>query len=459
MISDAEKTVQRIEQTLLGAIARQGLFLSGSRVIAACSGGADSMALLLFLLRNADRLQITVQAAHVNHGLRGAAADADAAFVAAFCRQHGVKLHLLDAAREGISIPPHASENWARGLRYTWFDRLARENDAVIATAHTMSDQAETMLFRMARGTGLHGLTGMAPQRGCYRRPFLCLRRADTESYCAALGQRYMQDETNAEDFYARNRIRHDAVPALEYANPAALQAMSRLSEQLRTLDVWLEKLADTLLQQAAVPGGYDAAKLAAAPEPVVKTALHKLVSPTRDAEEKYLALLYGALLQGSGGVQLTADTLWRVENGTLFLQPNVPETPEPMPAQPFRLGKFCLPGGYTVVFEAVKYENFLNNPTFSKKDLNCCADCDRILSYTVLRTRQPGDFFQPAGRCRKTLKKYYNENKVPQPQRALLPLLAKGSEVVWLWGSGFAEGYTPTVHTQTVLTVRAEKE
>ena len=356
MISDTEKTVQRIEQTLLGAIARQGLFLSGSRVIAACSGGADSMALLLFLLRNAERLQITVQAAHVNHGLRGAAADADAAFVAEFCRQHGVLLHTLDAAKAGIPIPPHASENWARELRYTWFDRLAQENDAVIATAHTMSDQAETMLFRMARGTGLHGLTGMAPQRGCYRRPFLCLRRADTESYCAALGQRYVQDETNAEDFYARNRIRHDAVPALEYANPAALQAMSRLSEQLRTLDVWLEGLADTLLQQAAVPGGYDAAKLAAAPEPVVKTALHKLVSPTRDAEEKYLALLYGALLQGSGGVQLTEDALWRVENGTLFLQPAAPAMPLPAPAQPFRLGKFCLPGGYTVVVVAVKY-------------------------------------------------------------------------------------------------------
>ena len=168
---------------------------------------------------------------------------------------------------------------------------------------------------------------------------------------------------------------------------------------------------------------------------------------------------MYGALLQGGGGVQLTEDTLWRVENGTLFLQPNVPETPKPMPPQPFHLGKFRLAGGYTVVFEAVKYENFLNNPTFSKKDLNCCADCDRILSYTVLRTREPGDTFRPVGRCRKTLKKYFNETKVPQPQRALLPLLAKGSEVVWLWGSGFAEGYTPTVHTQTVLTVRAEKE
>ena len=114
MISDTEKTVQRIEQTLLGVIARQGLFLSGSRVIAACSGGADSMALLLFLLRNAERLQITVQAAHVNHGLRGAAADADAAFVAEFCRQHGVLLHTLDAAKAGIPIAPHASENWAR---------------------------------------------------------------------------------------------------------------------------------------------------------------------------------------------------------------------------------------------------------------------------------------------------------------------------------------------------------
>ena len=459
MISDAEKTVYRIEQTLLAYIDRQGLFPLGGRVIAACSGGADSMALLLFLLRNAKALGITVEAAHVNHGIRGKSADADAVFVSDFCRKSGVPLHLLDAAGQGIAIPPNPSEDWARRLRYNWFDKLAAPQNAQIATAHTMSDQAETMLFRMARGTGLHGLAGIAPQRGPYVRPFLCLRRSDTEAYCVALGQDYVQDETNQSDRYARNRIRHSAVPALEYANPAAQQAMARLGDQLRGLDNWLAELSGELLHRAACPGGYAAAILTAAPEPVARYALHSLVSPARDAEEKYIDLLYAALQRGNGAVQLTPQVLWRVQGGRLFQEQKIPAAALPDPPQPFRPGKFQLSGGYFVQFIPVKCEEFLKNPSFSKKDLNCCADCAKIQSNVILRTRQPGDMFQPAGRCRKSLKKYFNEIKVPQEQRGLLPLLAQGSEVLWLWGSGFAEGVTPTQSTQTVLTVKTEKQ
>ena len=135
--------------------------------------------------------------------------------MAEFCRTHHVPFFLYDAAASGVQIPPNPSENWARSLRYTWFDALAAQQHACIATAHTLSDQAETVLFRMARGTGLHGMAGIPAVRGVYRRPFLCLTRSDTTAYCAALGQHYVQDESNFSDAYARNRIRHYAVPAL----------------------------------------------------------------------------------------------------------------------------------------------------------------------------------------------------------------------------------------------------
>ena len=103
--------------------------------------------------------------------------------------------------------------------------------------------------------------------------------------------------------------------------------------------------------------------------------------------------------------------------------------------------------------------ENFLKNQPIFKKDLNCCADCAKIQRNAILRTRQPGDFFRPAGRhLRKTLKKYYNELGIPQAERPLLPLLADGSEVLWLWGCGFAEGCAPDEYTHEVLTVRTEK-
>ena len=224
--TDADNSLQNpvntMEQTLLAYCRRQGLFRLGDRVIVACSGGADSMALLCFLLRCKAELGITVMVAHVDHGIRGEAAHADARFVAEFCRMHHVPFFLYDAAASGVQIPPNPSENWARSLRYTWFDALAAQQHACIATAHTLSDQAETVLFRMARGTGLHGMAGIPAVRGVYRRPFLCLTRSDTTAYCAALGQHYVQDESNFSDAYARNRIRHYAVPALQTINPAA---------------------------------------------------------------------------------------------------------------------------------------------------------------------------------------------------------------------------------------------
>ena len=460
MNSDHEKLIQRIEDTLLAYCRQQGLFKSGDRVIAACSGGADSMALLLFLLRRRRDLKIEVLATHVNHGIRGLQGQADANFVRAFCSSQGVELFVYDAVREGVQIPEQPSEEWARGLRYGWFDRLASQEEASIATAHTMSDQAETVLFRMARGTGLHGLAGIPPRRGYYVRPFLCLTRADTEAYCAALGQNYVQDETNAENRYVRNRIRHEAIPALQYANPSAETAIARLCDQMRRLDRWLAGEAAALLQSASVEGGYDVAALRRAEGPVLDAALHTLVSPVRDAEEKYITLLRFLVQRGDGALQLTPEVTYKVRDGVLLCQTPEGVRPPPAPPQPFSEGRFFLPGGYFVEFRRVKYEEFLKNQPIFKKDLNCCADCAKIQGNLVLRTRQPGDFFRPAGRhVRKTLKKYYNELKIPQDERPLLPLLADGREVLWLWGSGFAEGLAPDPYTMEVLVVRTEKE
>lgn len=149
-------------------------------------------------------------------------------------------------------------------------------------------------------------------------RPCLCLTRADTEAYCAALGQHYIRDETNDQDVYARNRIRHDAIPALQYANPAAERSIARLCRQMRALDDWLTGEAAALLQAATVPGGYDVTVLRRAEGPVLDAALHALVSPVRDAEEKYISLLHFLVLKGEGAVQLTPDVNYKIQDGLL---------------------------------------------------------------------------------------------------------------------------------------------
>lgn len=456
---EAEKIIKRTEETLLAYARQQGLFKPGDRVIAACSGGADSMALLLFLLRRRRDLAVEVLATHVDHGIRGAASRADAAFVKDFCRKNGVELFVYDAVREGVDIPETPSEEWARKLRYGWFDTLAAREEACIATAHTLNDQAETLLFRLARGTGLHGMAGIPPRRGGYVRPCLCLTRAETEAYCRANGQSYIQDETNARDTYARNRLRHEAVPALEFANPAAVRSIGRFCSQMRELDEWFAAEAAALLQAAATERGYRVEVLRGADGPVLTTALHSLVSPVRDAEEKYISLLRFLVLRGEGALQLTPEVTYKVKNGELLRLTQSGSQPPPAPPQPLGEGVFRLPGGYLLEFRAEKCEDFLKNETIFKKDLNCCADYAKIQKSVLLRTRQPGDYFRPAGRhIRKTLKKYYNELGIPPQERPLLPLLADGSEVLWLWGSGFAEGLAPDACTREVLTVRTEK-
>lgn len=460
---DAQNVIEKTEQTLLAYCKQQGLFKSGDRVIVACSGGADSMALLLFLLRCRRSLSIEVLATHVNHGIRGAAADRDEKFVARFCEDRAVELFVYNARRAGVDIPENPSEDWARNLRYSWFDDLAAREEAHIATAHTMSDQVETVLLRMARGTGLHGLGGIQPHRGVYVRPMLCLTRAETEAYCAALGQSYVQDETNARDTYARNRVRHDAVPALLSVNPAAERCIGRLCRQMQQLDRWLYAEAAALLQAAATSRGYDLQMLRDAEGPVLDAALHSLVSPVRDAEEKYVSLLRFLVMKGEGALQLTQDVTYKVQNGParkelVRISPSG-AAPAPAPAQPALPGVYHLPGGYTVALRVEKYEDFLKNAPIFKKDLNCCADYAKISKNIMLRTRQPGDDYRPRDRhVRKTLKKYYNELAIPMNERPLLPLLADGSEVIWLWGSGFAEGFAPDRFTREVLVIRTEK-
>lgn len=456
-------TAAAVESALLAFCRENALLKAGDTVIAACSGGADSMALLLFLLRRGGELGVTVKAAHVDHGIRGEASRRDAGFVAAFCRQNGIELLLYDAAADGVNIPEHPSEDWARRLRYGWFDRLAAQHGAKIATAHTRNDQAETLLFRLARGTSVHGMAGIAPHRGPYVRPCLCLTRAQTEAYCRALGQSYVQDATNEDVRYARNRIRHQALPALCEVNPAAVAALDRFAAQMRVLDSYLTAQAAALLDSAAAGDGYDLEKLRRAPEPVLQAAAARLLSEVAQPSCAQVGALCALVQNGSGAIQVSPGAVFCVQMGILLCRCTPPPLPQPLPPQPAQPGTYLLSGGYELELQVLpiqKYEKFIKNVVKSKKDLNCCADYAKIGKNLWLRTRQPGDRFAPAGRaCHKTLKKYLNELAVPPEQRSLLPLLACGNEVLWLWGSGFAAGLAPGPGTESVLIVRCLKD
>ena len=451
---------------------REGLLQPGTplRLVAAVSGGADSMALLLLLRQLQPRFGYTLSACHVNHGLRGQSADRDEAFVRAECARLGVPLRVFHAA-ELTPPPAHAGEDWARRLRYTAFVQLQGQGIDAIATAHTANDQAETLLLRLARGTGLHGAGGIRPRRGCYLRPLLCLSRAETEAVCRAAGQPWVTDETNDTDAYARNRLRHSALPALESTNAAAVQNLARFCEKAARADAYLAAGAAKLLAAARLPGAEPAWQLLplqAADPLLLETALHSLVAPVRDAEEKYVQLLCALVRRGSGAVQLTGRVRFCAGRG-FFWQEEMPElpqrqtTPQPesWPFVPEKQAEYGFAGGWKVTAELFTADFEEKIQVVHKKDLKNRADYARITTlYTslVLRARQPGDRFRPAGRgLSKPLRKWMNEAGIPTQMRDQLPLLAAGSEVLWVCGAGFAEGLAPDEDTAQVLQMEME--
>lgn len=233
----------------------------------------------------------------------------------------GCPLTVFRPADVGMAVPPHAGEDWARRLRYACFAQLLAGGIDCIATAHTATDQAETLLFRLARGTGLHGAGGIRPRRPGYCRPLLGLTRVETEALCAAFEQGWVTDETNESDAYARNRLRHGAVPALRSVNDAAEENLARFCEKAARADAYFARQAEQLLSGARLDAAQTArkapkAKAAWQLEPlqgadplILEAALHSLVAPVRDAEEKYIRLLAELVEQGSGAVQLT-DTV-----------------------------------------------------------------------------------------------------------------------------------------------------
>ena len=478
MNDETSKLIAKVErfarQEQLFAPAEPGRAL---HLCAAVSGGADSMALLQVLLELREAFEYTLSACHVNHGLRGETADRDEAFVRAECARLGVSLTVFRPADVGMAVPPHAGEDWARRLRYACFAQLLAGGIDCIATAHTATDQAETLLFRLARGTGLHGAGGIRPRRPGYCRPLLGLTRAETEALCAAFEQGWVTDETNESDAYARNRLRHGAVPALRSVNDAAEENLARFCEKAARADAYFARQAEQLLSIARLDAAQTARKapetkavwrlepLQGADPLILEAALHSLVAPVRDAEEKYIRLLAELVEQGSGAVQLTDTVRFCAGSGMLWQEKGRPEAAAALafslPFAPADGAEFALPGGQTLKTRLFVSGFREKTQGVHKKDLKNQADYAKINSICPvlrLRCRQPGDRFRPAGRgVDRELRKWMNEAGIPPRERDTLPLLAAGRQVLWVCGEGFADGLAPGPDTGQLLQVELE--
>lgn len=239
----------------------ESLFEPGLRIAVALSGGADSVALFRRLLEERARLGIVLSVVHMNHGIRARAAEDDAEFVASIAREAGLPLYF-----ERADVPRAAAEqkesieDAARRLRYAFFARLLAERavDAV-ATAHTLDDQAETVLHKLIRGAWTEGLSGIHPvvlmPGGRILRPFLAVTRSEIETWLRHLGQNWREDETNHDPAYTRNRIRHELIPLLRTFNPEIARQLSRVAAIALDEEQYWQDEMDRLLPRILLPG------------------------------------------------------------------------------------------------------------------------------------------------------------------------------------------------------------
>jgi tRNA(Ile)-lysidine synthase len=239
----------------------RALLRPGMRLAVAVSGGADSVALLRTLVEAAPEIGLVLSVAHVHHGIRGAEGDADAEFVAGLATEYGLTFHRRDVDTPAAArVKRETLEEAARNLRYAWFEELLALGVAdAVATAHTLDDQAETVLHKLLRGAWTEGLSGISPilvqPHGTILRPFLEVRRAEIEAWLSRIGQSWKEDMTNADIAYTRNRLRRELLPALAAFNPQIYGHLANLATLARDEEAYWQGELMRNLPQLLLPG------------------------------------------------------------------------------------------------------------------------------------------------------------------------------------------------------------
>lgn len=426
------------------ALEKYSMHPEGKRVVVALSGGADSMALLTVLYRLRDEYGLTLEACHVNHGIRGDAAKRDEDFVKSYCEKLGIKLHLFSydvpavAQKQGIGL-----EECGRRLRYESFASLG---DCLVATAHTLSDRCETLLLNEVRGSSVKGLCSIPAVRGNIIRPLIDCTRSEIEDYCRDNSIPFVTDDTNFDDLYSRNRIRLNVIPELRKLNPSLEQAFQRLISCASEDEEYFERLTAEIVSEAEKANGYDAELISRQHTSVRKRVIaHIIKTQTGLNPERIHLKMVEDILEG-GTVQIIGDTVVKVKNSALYINPKE-ETEEEWEYD------------FSTLEVSLKNRK-IKATVFNKNDLppkqfvhNKVLDYDTVVGNCIIRNRRAGDRLRLAGSsCTKTLKKIFNEKHLEG--RNNLAVLTDDEGILWVENLGCTDRAKITEKTVNVLLI-----
>ena len=461
------ESVRTLSQRVADYIHEHRLMSAGDRVGLAVSGGADSVAMLRLMLELPETLGIVVHVVHFNHKLRGAESDGDEMFVADLASAFGVEFHSgCGDAKKHARSGSLSLETASRKLRYEFFQRLL-ENKVVdsIATAHTLNDQAETVLLKLIRGAGSRGLAGVYPrlqtEAGAIVRPLLGVPREEIEVYLGELGQDWREDVSNHDPLHTRNRVRHGLLPRLKNDfNPAIVEVLSDTADVFRAEeDYWSEKvfglLAD-IWRTNPYGGRLDRAALGAQPVAVQRRLIRACAEEVGLALDfKHVEAVRNLGRANSSKKNCVLPYGWRTQlegKFLIFSRPGADSLTDdfdlllPIP------GRVDLPQ-VGIGVEAVPFDGDGDSSYNRERSELTLLDVSKLTEPLRVRNWRAGDRFWPAyGKGPRKMKELLQRRHLVAGERKLWPVVTCGESVIWAHRFAVSEEFKATKVDQSVL-------
>ena len=457
-------------ERVLKTISRYNMLAPGARVAVAVSGGADSVCLLHVLRELAPQLKATLAGvAHFNHKLRGEDAERDERFVAAMAANLGLPFYRAEAQ---VSAARDNLEQAARRARNAFLARLIQDGIAdAVALGHTRDDQAETVLFRLLRGSGLAGLAGIYPRTPeGFIRPLIDVTRAQVEAFLRSRGIPWREDSTNREPRFARNRVRHHLLPQLAREwNPQIAAALAHLADLAQEEEQWwkgeLDRLTPDLFANTLPNNGVEirAAALAALPRAparrIVRRAISMAKGDLRQIEyehvERIVEMASAPAKTQGGSRRLSLPGLEAIRSfDWIRLAPPGPRPSiSPVPV--------VIPGTYLAPDRVTEIRVELAQQSQQQRCPPGCANLRVELSWgqipgpIELRGWRPGDHYRPAGQSRdQKVRDLFQKRRIPSWRRPFWPILTSRDKILWVREFGAAEEFAADDFTGPVLRI-----
>ena len=427
-------------------IRAEGMLRGGEHIIAGISGGADSMCLLFVLLELKDEFDLDITAVHVNHCLRGSDADGDMEFTEDMCFEYGVPcVTYLADVKELSKQSGLGEEETGRIARYNIFRQVYNDEDAdILATAHHMDDNAETVIMNAVRGCGLSGLRGIEPRSGVIIRPLLCVTKAEILEFMDAGGLQYRTDATNSDRAYMRNRIRLEVIPYMEEnLNRQAVRHLAGTAEYAGDACDFMEKTALSRMKRAEdgprLRAEYLKKQHRAVAKEIIRIKIQKSCGHLKDIGAAHINAVYGLLTKQTGS---RADLPYGLK------------VVKDHDALNFITGEEDREGPL-ITLETAPYTGEAVPEGSSEK----WFDSGRIINDPVLRTPRPGDYMTIKGGHKKKFNRVLIDDKIPSEYRDRITVLADGDHIMWCESGRISEYYKVSEDTDNILILKIEEE